>query len=224
MTEWKLAEQALSQMEVHSTADNKLVTVTGSMKGLTIAGVGTDAAVFLFDPLPGYAFKLFASEKVAKKAIEYQVYQQLGQNRHFPVCYGAGDRYLVLSYEPGITLYDCLIRGISIPRQLIADVEAARQYVRSSGLNPRDIHLKNILMQNGRAKLLDVSEYIKTGSDCRWDHLKKGYDLYYHLIDGKPVPIWLIDRIRKWYQPGDGHAPAFEEVVMRAAKLLKSRK
>ncbi|SDM69116.1 serine/threonine protein kinase [Sediminibacillus halophilus] len=224
MTEWKLAEQALSQIEVHSTTDNKLVTVTGSMNGLTIAGIGTDAAVFRFHSLPGYAFKLYANEKIAKKTIEYQVYQQLGQNRHFPVCYDAGDRYLVLSYEPGITLYDCLVRGISIPRQLITDVEAARQYVRSSGLNPRDIHLKNILMQNGRAKLLDVSEYIKSGSDYRWDHLKKGYDLYYHLIEGKPVPIWLIDRIRKWYQPGKGQVPAFEEVVMRAAKLMKSRR
>ncbi len=223
MREWKLAEQALSQMEVHSTEDNQLVTVTGSIDGLTIAGIGTDAAVLRFNPLPGYAFKLYANEKITKRAIEYQVYQQLGRNRHFPVCYGAGDRYLVLSYEPGITLYDCLIRGIPIPRQLIADVEAARQYVRSSGLNPRDIHLKNILLQNGRAKLLDVSEYSKSGNDYRWDHLKKGYELYYHLIEGKPVPIWLIDRIRKWYQPGNGHAPAFEEVVKRAARLLKRR-
>ena len=59
-----------------------------------------------------------------------------------------------------MTLFDCVLQGIHIPEQVINDVEDAREYVRNKGLNPRDIHLKNILLQNGRAKILDVSEYI----------------------------------------------------------------
>ncbi|WP_053217237.1 serine/threonine-protein kinase [Virgibacillus senegalensis] len=224
MTGWMIAEPALKQIDIHATEDNQLVTVTGTSNLLTKIGTGTDAAVFCHQALPGYAFKLYAREKTAKKEMEYQVYHLLGHSRHFPVCYGAGERYLVLSHEPGITLYDCLLQGISIPRQVMEDVEDARQYIISLGLNPRDIHLKNILMQNGRAKLLDVSEYIKPGNDYRWEHLKRGYDLYYHLVDGKPVPIWLIDRIRKWYQPGNNQTPTFEEVVMRAARLIKRRR
>ena len=62
----------------------------------------------------------------------------------------------------------------------------AREYVRQKGLNPRDIHLKNIFLQNGRAKIIDVSEYVQPGNDLRWEYLKKAYDQYYHLIEGKP--------------------------------------
>jgi hypothetical protein len=39
--------------------------------------------------------------------------------------------YLVLSYEFGVTLYDCLLQGIHIPKQVMVDVENARQFVRN---------------------------------------------------------------------------------------------
>jgi hypothetical protein len=67
---------------------------------------------------------------------------------------------LVLSFEQGVTLYDCLLQGVRVPEQAIQDVEESREFVRSQGLNPRDIHLKNVLLQEGRGKVLDVSEYI----------------------------------------------------------------
>jgi len=67
------------------------------------------------------------------------------------------------------------------------------------GLNPRDIHLKNILLQKGRAKIIDVSEYKKPGNDKRWEYLKEGYLDYYSIIDGKALPHWLIETVRKWY-------------------------
>ena len=37
------------------------------------------------------------------------------------------------------------------------------------------------------------------GNDLRWEHLKKAYDQYYHLIEGKPIPLRLIEAIRKRY-------------------------
>ena len=39
--------------------------------------------------------------------------------------------------------------------------------------------------KNGRAKIIDVSEYVQPGNDLRWEHLKKAYDQYYHLIEGE---------------------------------------
>lgn len=99
-------------------------------------------------------------------------------------------------------------------------MEDARDYVRSKGLNPRDIHLKNILLQNGRAKILDVSEYVLPGNDYRWEHLKKGYEEYYHLIDGKSVPFWLAETVRKWYNQRDKHFSSFEDFADFVLKFL----
>jgi hypothetical protein len=93
--------------------------------------------------------------------------------------------------------------------------------VRKKDLNPRDIHLKNIILQNGRAKLLDVSEYIQPGNDYRWEHLREAYVSYYHLVDGKSVPFWLIETIRKWYNQRNHSFSSYEEFMNFVLKLIK---
>src|SRR5690606_19655106 len=138
--------------------------------------------------------------------------------------FGATDRLLVLKYEEGPTLFDCLLQGIPVPDQVIADVETARDFVRKQGMNPRDIHLKNILLQNGRAKLLDVSEYIKPGNDFRWEHLKKAYTEYYGLIKGTPMPFWLLDTIRKWYHHWNNYSSSIDEFMEIVSRQLNFRK
>lgn len=102
---------------------------------------------------------------------------------------------------------------------MINDVEDAREYICSRELNPRDIHLKNILLQNGRAKVLDVSEYILPGNDFRWEDLKTGYEQYYPLIDGKPVPFWLVETIRKWYNQQNKYT-SNEDFIKSIAKFI----
>lgn len=194
-----IVDELLSQIKITSNPKNKPVTISGSVNDLSCIGVGTDAAVFQYVQEPSYAFKLYADDKKGKIQTEAKVYKELKGSPYFSKCYGAFDRYLVLSYETGITLYDCLLQGIHIPPQIIQDVEDARRYAKKMNLNPRDIHLKNILLQNGRAKVIDVSEYLKPGNDHRWDHLKKAYDEYYHLVDGKAIPIWLLETIQRWY-------------------------
>ena len=99
-------------------------------------------------------------------------------------------------------------------------MEDAREYVRKKDLNPRDIHLKNILLQNGRAKIIDVSEYILPGNDFRWEHLKKGYEQYYLLIDGNSVPFWLVETVRKWYNQRGKNTSSYEEFTKTILKLL----
>jgi len=194
-----IVDHLLSQIKVTSNTENKPVTIHGSAADLRCIGVGTDAAVFQYIHNPTYAFKLFADDKKRKIQTEASVFEVLAGASYFPKCYDANDRYLVLSFESGITLYDCLIQGIRIPYQVIEDVEKAREYARENHLNPRDIHLKNIILQNGRGKVIDVSEYMNQGNDHRWEHLKKAHDEFYPLIEGKAVPSALLETIQRCY-------------------------
>ncbi|MED4698860.1 serine/threonine protein kinase [Lysinibacillus capsici] len=217
--EWDKAIDSLSKINVFSNPNNEPVTISGEADDLKCIGVGTDAAVFQALFAPGYAFKVYAKDKVHKVKIEANVYEILGDSPFFSTCFASYDEYLVLSYEEGKTLFDCILQGIHIPKQVINEVEDAREYVRKKGLNPRDIHLKNILLQNGRAKIIDVSEYTLQGNDYRWEHLKKGYEQYYHVIDGNSVPFWLVETIRKWYNQR-GKNSSFEEFSKNILKFL----
>lgn len=221
---WQQAARSLANVKVTANPNNEPVTIYGTAEGFRCIGVGTDAAVFQSVASPEYAFKVYADGKQQKLQAEAEVYAQIGSSPYFSSCYGKDDRMLVLKFEEGPTLFDCLLQGIDVPEQAVADVENARAYIRTIGLNPRDIHLKNIILQNGRAKLLDVSEYIKPGNDFRWEHLKKAYEEYYSLIDGKPVPFWLLDTIRKWYHHWNRYSSSFEEFMRVVSKQMNYRK
>lgn len=210
--DWGKAIDSLSEITIFSNPNNKPVTIIGEADDLECIGVGTDAAVFRSLSVPAYAFKLYAKDKVNKVKIEAKVYQLLGDSPFFSTCFASFDEFLVLSYEEGKTLFDCVLEGIHISEQIIKDVEDAREFVRSKGLNPRDIHLKNILNQNGRAKIIDVSEYIQPGNDFRWEHLKKGYEQYYHVIDGISVPLWIVETIRKLYTQREKNS-SYEDIT-----------
>ncbi|WP_068677777.1 serine/threonine protein kinase [Oceanobacillus sp. Castelsardo] len=218
---WDIVRDSLSKITVFSNTNNEPVTVSGHAADLKCIGVGTDAAVFQSIKDPEFAFKKYAKDKVDKVKAEADVYEKLGDSPFFSTCFASYDDHLVLSYEEGTTLFDCVLQGIRIPQRVIHDVEDAREYVRSKGLNPRDIHLKNILLQNGKAKILDVSEYSKPGNDFRWEHLKKGYEQYYHLIDGNSVPFWLVETVRKWYNQRNNYFSSYEEFMKVILNFLK---
>lgn len=214
----------LAEIKVTASFDNEPVLIEGTAEGFRCVGVGTDAAVFQSRAAPEYAFKIYAEGKRDKLEAEAEVYARIGSSVYFSYCYGVFDRLLVLKYEEGPTLFDCLLQGIYIPEQVIQDVEDAREYIRQIGLNPRDIHLKNILLQNGRAKLIDVSEYIKPGNDFRWEHLKKTYEEYYLIIEGTPMPFWLLETIRKWYHHWNRYSATFDGFMRIVSEQLNYRK
>lgn len=211
--EWEAAKPFLKEITVTTNPNNEPVTIHGTSPDLRCIGVGTDAAVFQSLSAPSYAFKVYAEDKLDKAITEENVYGLLGESPFFAKCYASFGPVLVLSYEEGPTLFDCLLQGIFVPEQAIEDVEAARDLVREKGLNPRDIHLKNILLQNGRAKMLDVSEYVQPGNDFRWEHLKKAYEEYYPYFAGKPVPFWLLETARKWYNQWNKYYSSYEEFM-----------
>lgn len=218
--EWDIARNSLSQITVVANENNELVTIHGHSDDLKCIGVGTDAAVFQSVYAPAYAFKVFAETAADKINIEREVYYRIGESPFFPICFDATERYLVISYEKGTTLFDCILQGIHIPEQIIKDVDKACDDLRQKGLNPRDIHLKNILMYNGRAKILDVTEYLKSGNDFRWEHLKEVYEKYYPLIDGRPVPFWIAETVRKWYHSRKKYFSSYDEFLKCVLKLF----
>ncbi|MGD6965829.1 serine/threonine protein kinase [Rossellomorea vietnamensis] len=213
--EWQSVIPALNKLEVTANPDNDPVSIDGESEGLLLIGTGTDAAVFRSELFPHLAFKVYAQEKIDKKSIEEHVYNHLGSSPYFSRKIGSGENFLVLSFEEGTTLFDCLLRGIFIPSSVIDEVEEARSHIRSCGLNPRDMHLKNILLQHGKVKIIDVSEYILPGNDQRWEYLKKGYQQYYRYINGKPVPSWLMETVRTWFNQTKGPDFTFEEFMKK---------
>ncbi|MEK3990484.1 serine/threonine protein kinase [Robertmurraya sp. FSL R5-0851] len=215
--EFEIVDKLLSHITISSNSNNQPVSIHGNVKELKCIGIGTDAAVFQYIHGPAYAYKLFADDKLEKVQMEAKVYEKLGTFPYFSTFYEAKDRYLVVSYESGITLYNCLQQGIHIPSQVIQEVDKARAYARKKGLNPRDIHLKNILLQGDNVKIIDVSEYLLPGDDGRWEHLKRGYEEYYRIIDGKSIPTWLLETVRKSYN--NRQTTSIEEFFKDVLKL-----
>ncbi|WP_068785519.1 protein kinase family protein [Paenibacillus phocaensis] len=219
-SDWKRAEEALRLVELEGQENNKPVSVIRFPAHLRCIGIGTDAAVFYDPATPDYAYKVYTPQAIEKKEVEANIYDRLNGSPYFAKCYGVGSNYLVLSLEQGMTLYDCLLYGVPVPEQAIQDVEEARRFVRSQGLNPRDIHLKNVLLQEGRGKVLDVSEYVKEGNDNRWEHLAWAYQHVYPLISGTKVPLWILETITNWYNRIDTATFGIEDFAKRVSGLF----
>ncbi|WP_167198403.1 serine/threonine protein kinase [Paenibacillus sp. BK720] len=222
--DWKQVEEALKSIEVVGYENNKPVSVVGFSEDLRCIGIGTDAAVFYHSETPNYAYKVYTAQSLEKKDVEAGIYERLQGSPYFPRCYGTGSNYLVLSFEQGITLYDCLLQGIHVPEQVIRDVENAREFIRSQGMNPRDIHLKNVLLQDGRGKVLDVSEYCKDGNDSRWEHLVWSYKHFYPMISGVQIPLWILETITNWYNRIDTASFGIEDFSKRVSQLFLGKR
>jgi len=78
----------------------------------------------------------------------------------------------------------------------------AVSYARQCGLNPRNLHAKNILIHNGRGYVVDVSDYMKEGKCYHFDMLKYVYDKLYVVFyrPGMKMPFWLLESIRRGYR------------------------
>ena len=194
-------EQRLRAIRIRASASNEPIVIEHLPAPLRLLGSGTDAVVVQHPGLPEQAFKVYAPQTVGCLADEYHAYQRLGGSPYFAACLGHGAFYLVLSYEPGPTLYECLVQGIPVPEQAMADVEAARHHARQVGLHPKDVHLKNVLLQGNRGKILDVSKYVVSGDEDRvWDHLAEGYRRFYPVIRGRRIPVWVIEMVKRRYK------------------------
>lgn len=113
-------------------------------------------------------------------AEERAVYERLGAHPAFSVCLTAGPGWLALRRLDGLTLYDAVIAGRPIPAQVMRDIDAALAHARDRGLNPQDVHGRNVMVgSDGTGLVVDVSDFLRAGSCRKWRDVRLGYHLLY---------------------------------------------
>lgn len=158
-----------------------------------------------------FAFRIHGTQLVLKKffpefaqlaPLEADIYRDLGGIEYYPAIHGSGSDYIVMDYIEGLTLFECLTEGVPITRQHIAEVDRALQLAAERGLNPSDIHLRNIILTpSGEIKLIDVARFRQEKDSSQWDDLKKAYfKLYERPSFPKKIPAFLLNRIAFLYR------------------------
>lgn len=180
---------------------NPIVVINHSKTWRTI-GRGNYAAVFENDFNRYWVVKVYGRnhEEINK---EIEVYQKLGKHDSFSTLFASGENYLVLKKLEGITLFNAVIEGIQIPESVIEDIDYGLQYAKTKGLNPFDVHGKNVIMNGKRGYIVDISDFHKTGYCSKWEDVKKGYYRIYKpcLYKRHPsVPFFIMEAVRKGYR------------------------
>ncbi|MFC9778812.1 MULTISPECIES: serine/threonine-protein kinase [Paenibacillus] len=167
-----------------------------------LVGAGNYAVVVSHPDMPGLVVKVYAPGREGWED-EVEVYRKLGEHPAYSRCHYAKKPYLILKRMNGRTLYDCIRSGIRIPERVILDIEEACDYARRLGLVPQDLHAKNVMMEDGRGKVLDVSDFLGDTPDTMWEDMKKAYyRLYLPLLSKRPIPMpdTLLNGVRKSYR------------------------
>jgi hypothetical protein len=213
MTEQQIRETAalvretlLRGLALESPAPGSPVVIMRLPAGWHVLGAGNYAGVFAHPMADGAAVKVYAPGRPGWED-EKDVYGMLGEHPAFSFCYYAenwnGIRYLILKRLRGITLYDCLKKGIPVPVGVIEEIDRALDYARSKGLHPHDVHAKNVMMQDGSGLVVDISDFLKREDCTMWDDLKKAYRRFYLPFlskHPKPMPEWVLNGVRKGYR------------------------
>ncbi|MBD2861182.1 serine/threonine protein kinase [Paenibacillus sp. IB182363] len=198
----QVKDELLPQLSIRSLDPYEPVEVVFVPKPWRVVGAGNYAAVLLHPAEPDRVVKIYAEGRPGLPD-EIQVYRKLGCHPAYSECYYADDTFLVLKRLTGVTLYECLRRGIRIPERVITDIDKALDYARKQGLNPHDVHGKNVMMIDGRGAVLDVSDFLKDEHCAMWDDFKRMYNLFYKpllLRVTVPIPNPLLNMLRKGYR------------------------
>lgn len=189
-------------------------SVVYANRGLRVMLAGMDDRLQLIGKgRSAFAFRIAGTELVLKvffpsfehiAAEEAAIYQELKGNPFFPLLHESGSNYLVIDYIHGTTLFNCLVKGIPIAGRHIKKVDSALQLAREKGLNPSDIHLRNIIITpEGDIRLIDVARFRQTKKCSQWDDLKRAfYKFYRHKRFPKKLPETMMNVIAYFYKKG----------------------
>ncbi|OPH57563.1 serine/threonine protein kinase [Paenibacillus ferrarius] len=196
----EIQHHLLPNLEIHSEDPFEPIVVHVYPKPWRLVGSGNYAAVLMHPGYPDVVVKVYAPGRPGIEE-ETEVYKRIGKHPAFSECLHAGENFLVLRRLTGVTLYNCLQRGLAIPRQVITDIDQALDYAASRGLNPHDVHGKNVMMLDGRGLVVDVSDFMKSEYCSMWDDLKNAYDrFYYPWVRGMRIPGFALNVVRKSYR------------------------
>ncbi|MFD2673514.1 hypothetical protein [Marinicrinis sediminis] len=203
----------VNQVQLHAGKQGDYIRVQSHPSFLQPIGVGRSAAVFRLEGHPRLALKIFHPLFWKDGREEASAYRQLGSHLAYPRLHEANDGYLLLDYIDGMTFYQCLIEGVPITEEMVAQVDEALSHAETKGLFPSDIHLKNILLTpDQNIIIIDLARFSTPKACSKWSDLKKAYDRYY--ATGrfpKRVPervlIWIMNQYR--HQGAHFSAPYF---------------
>ncbi|NHN32035.1 serine/threonine protein kinase [Paenibacillus agricola] len=165
-----------------------------------LLGAGNYAAVMTHPEMDDFVVKVYAPGRPGIQE-EVEVYRRLGNHPAYSECLYVGSHYLILRRLRGHTFYACLLRGIYIPQQAVDDIDDALDYARGRGLFPHDVHGKNVMLQNERGVVVDVSDFLKEDPCSMWDDVKTAYNRFYFPVFHKlPIPEHVLDLVRKSYR------------------------
>ncbi|MBD2666940.1 hypothetical protein B6N60_03435 [Richelia sinica FACHB-800] len=195
-------QELLPNFQVESVNPHDPVEVRTLPHPWEIVGRGNYAAVVYHPDYLEFVVKIYAPGRPGFED-EVEVYNRLGYHPAFSECLYAKDGLLILKRLHGVTLYDCIQRGIKIPKQVIEEIDQALEYASQRGLHPHDVHGRNVMMYEGRGLVVDISDFLFEEKCAKWDNLKRAYYwLYLPIISplGLRIPPSLLNVVRKTYR------------------------
>jgi len=170
-------------------------------QALQLIGTGRSAYVFKVQH-EQVALKVYFPHKAHLAAEEATIYKKLSSNSYYPALHDVGANYIVIDYLEGHTLFQCLENGFFVSEDKIHAINEALNMARKAGLNPSDVHLKNIIITSKQeVKLIDVVRFRQTKQDRQWDDLQKAYFKgYVKSYFPKRIPSFLLHCIAAIYK------------------------
>ena len=190
--------QELANTVVISPKKNRLLHYDDSLK---LIGTGRSAFVFLINN-SNKAIKVFYPDFTYIAKEEADIYLALQDISYFPTIFDSGLNYIVMDYIEGPTLFECVNQGIPITTDHIKEIDTALRLATNKGLNPSDIHLRNIIItSNNDIKLIDVARFRQTKDCTQWSDLKSAYLLYYKkAYFPKKIPAPVMNTVAFFYK------------------------
>jgi predicted Ser/Thr protein kinase len=168
---------------------------------LQFIGKGRSAFVFRIKHT-SLALKVFFPKYVHLAREEGDNYHLVNEIPYFPKIYEMGTNYIVMDYIEGITLFDCLAEGIIISKEHITEIDKAIALSKEKGLNPSDIHLKNIILtKEKKIKIIDLARFRQLKKCDQWKDLKMAfYKMYIKRYFPKKISKLFLHIIRLLYK------------------------
>ena len=182
---------------------NRLISYDDSLK---LIGTGRSAFVFRIKST-NKAIKIFFPEFTYIAKEEAEIYEALQNISYYPSIYDSGLNYIVMDYIEGLTLFDCISHGKLITPAHIKEIDYALSLASAQGLNPSDIHLRNIFItSNGEIKIIDVARFRQRKNCKQWHDLKKAYyQLYRKRFIPKKIAAPYLNIVAFLYKKGVYH-------------------
>lgn len=198
----RIERDLLPALRVESIDPNDPVVAHHVPAPWQLLGGGNYAVVLAHPRHPELVVKVYAPGRPGFEA-EVEVYRRLGHHPAYSHCLHAADGYLVLRRLHGVTLYDSVHRGLPIPETVVRDIDEALAYARERGLHPHDVHGRNVMMQDGRGLVVDVSDFLEREDCSKWRDLKAAYYRIYRPLFMPlrlRVPYAVLDVVRAGYR------------------------